>query len=236
MQVEKKKFYEQYAICTLDVLLKGFSNFQKGESPDYFNESVGLEITRAISTAEGEIDAFFTKYCNKFLTEINQEQLKKLGFVEYPSSENGIYYQQRNKKNDVLLYYKPKNTDDLLLCAHMNLLKPISSEDIRNAVDKKIKKLNSNYCVKPKNDLVLLVSEQLNYICNKEYFVNKIVRTYIEQIKGIYDDEKYTLYFDNLYLIFWDNLFVIDTKKWTLDQKTISQENLNEIYSKLDEY
>ena len=118
-----KDYFEQYAICALDVLLKGFSNFQKGESPDYFTDTVGLEVTRAITTTEGEIDAFWEKYHDKRLQEISQKQLGKMGFVDPPVSEDNILYRQSSKNNGALLYYKPKNTDDLLLFARIGSLK-----------------------------------------------------------------------------------------------------------------
>lgn len=233
-KVLEKDYFEQYAICALDVLLKGFSDFQKGESPDYFTDTVGLEVTRAISTVEGKIDAFWREYHDKRLQEIPQKQLKKMGFVDLPVSEDNILYRQSSKNNGALLYYKPKNTDDLLLFARIGSLKTISAEDIKNAVDKKLKKLNSNYCVKPENDLALLVPEQLNYIWGQEYIVSETIETAIEQIRNIYKKKEYEHYFNCLYLIFWDNLFVIDTKEWGFERKIISQTNLDEIYLRLN--
>lgn len=234
MRVEKKVLCEQYAICVLDILLKGFSNFQKGESPDFFTDTVGLEVTKAISTVEGEIDAVWRKYHDKRFQEIPQKQLKKMGFVDPPVSENNIFYRQTSKNNGALLYYKPKNTDDLLLFARIGSLKKISAEDIKNAVDKKLKRLNSNYCVKPENDLALLVTEQLNYIWEQEYIVNETLETAIEQVQNIYKKKEYEHYFNYLYLIFLDNLFVINTVEWTFERKIISQTNLDEIYSRLN--
>lgn len=229
-----KDYFEQYAICALDVLLKGFSNFQKGESPDYFTDTVGLEVTRAITTTEGEIDAFWEKYHDKRLQEISQKQLGKMGFVDPPVSEDNILYRQSSKNNGALLYYKPKNTDDLLLFARISSFKAISAEDIKNAVDKKLKKLNSNYCVKPENDLALLVPEQLNYIWEQEYIVNETLETAIEQVRNIYEKKEYEHYFNYLYLIFLDNLFVIDTKEWKFERKIISQTNLEENFLRLN--
>lgn len=233
-KVWEKDYFEQYAICALDVLLKGFSNFQKGESPDYFTDTVGLEVTRAITTTEGEIDAFWREYHDKRLQEISQKQLGKMGFVDPPVSEDNILYRQSSKNNGALLYYKPKNTDDLLLFARIGSLKKISAEDIKNAVVKKLKKLNSNYCVKSENDLALLVPEQLNYIWEQEYIVNETLETAIDQVRDIYKKKEYEHYFNYLYLIFLDNLFVIDTKEWKFERKIISQTNLEEIYLRLN--
>ena len=157
-----------------------------------------------------------------------------MGFVDPPVSENNIFYRQTSKNNGALLYYKPKNTDDLLLFARIGSLKKISAEDIKNAVDKKLKKLNSNYCVKPENDLALLVTEQLNYIWEQEYIVNETLETAIEQVQNIYKKKEYEHYFNYLYLIFLDNLFVIDTKEWKFERKIISQTNLEEIYLRLN--
>ena len=233
MQVENKTLCEQYAICVLDVLLKGFSNFQKGESPDYFNDSVGIEITKAISTVEGEIDAFWRKYHDKRLQEIPQKQLQKMGFVAPPVSENIIFYRQSSKNNGTLLYYRPKNTENLLLFARIGSLKTISAEDVKNAVDKKLKKLNSNYCVKPENDLALLVPEQLNYICVERDIVKETLEAAIEQIRNIYNKKEYAYYFNYLYLIFLDNLFVINTKEWKFKRKIISTRERDRIHTEM---
>lgn len=97
-----------------------------------------------------------------------------------------------------------------------------------------MKKLNSNYCVKSENDLVLLVPEQLNYIWEQEYIVNETLETAIDQVRDIYKKKEYEHYFNYLYLIFLDNLFVIDTKEWKFERKIISQTNLEEIYLRLN--
>ena len=156
-----------------------------------------------------------------------------MGFVAPPVSENNIFYRQSSKNNGTLLYYRPKNTENLLLFARIGSLKTISAEDVKNAVDKKLKKLNSNYCVKPENDLALLVPEQLNYICVERDIVKETLEAAIEQIRNIYNKKEYAYYFNYLYLIFLDNLFVINTKEWKFKRKIISTRERDRIHTEM---
>ena len=61
-----KEHFEQFAVYVLGKLFpEKFKAMTKGECPDYSNDDVGLEITRAISDDVGNIDNLFREHKNQ---------------------------------------------------------------------------------------------------------------------------------------------------------------------------
>lgn len=216
--INNKESYENFAKNALEYYFSDkFSNLQKFESPDWVNEKVGVEVTRAITTNEGCIDAFFKKNKGKKYVDLPQKQLNNMGFNTEPSKSNiTIFYEQRSKSNGTLSYIKNQESDLILfaLTGGFGLVSDCSIA-ITNAVKNKIEKLNSQYLIKDENDLVVLIDEQLNYFVGQDEIIDETLRETIKRLSSLKQGTESKIEFDYIYLIFFDNIFVVDFK--TLD-------------------
>lgn len=230
-----KNKYEEYAINILDFFYPCFSNMVKGESPDYHNSIIGVEITRAITTKDGEVNAFCKKNINKRFNVIPEKQLKKFGFKELPlaSDSKEIIFTQRSRQNGCLYYYKEKKTGDLVFFMYLGKSKTNESttDDIIYAISKKLKKLNNNYNLFSRNDLCILIQEQLNYYVCQEEIIDGLINIFISSAEELYNKTNWINKFDNIFLLFIDNLFCINTKTWEYERKIITKEHIDQVFS-----
>ncbi|MBQ9227469.1 MAG: hypothetical protein IJ168_01455 [Eubacterium sp.] len=230
-----KNDYEEYAISILGFFYPNVTNMIKGEAPDYYNNTTGLEITRAITTKNGEVDAFCRKNLNKPLQVISKKQLKKMGFNGAPVSvdSNEILYAQRSLQNSCLYYYKEKESGNLVLCFYFGKLitNESTADDIMHAISEKLCKLNNHYRLFSRNDLCIIVQEQLNYCICQEEIIDDLISLFVSSIKELYNKPNWIYKFDNIFLLFLDNLFCIDSKTWEIKRDIITQEIINNISS-----
>ena len=210
-----KQYYENFALNALkNYYPDKFSEFEKDESPDWTCGSVGLEITRAVTTQDGELDAFIKDCEGKEFSEIRKERLKKLGFATELTKSNGEHlYESRSSKNGLLTFFHAKDGRYLFLCytSRMELVDECT-KDIKHAIEEKLKKLNSNYKHFEENDLAVIVQEQLNYEVADNLIIDGIVKKMLDDIKSVCGDTTYSMVFDMIYVVFYDNLFAVNTK------------------------
>ena len=58
-KILNKEYYENFALNALKLYDPDkFSGMEKHESPDWICDNIGLEVTRAISQEDGNLDAF----------------------------------------------------------------------------------------------------------------------------------------------------------------------------------
>lgn len=226
-----KDFYENYAASIISGFFPAFSNLQKGESPDFFNKQVGLEVVRAIAEGEGEIDGFWKMNCDKPYHELSQKQLRKMGFDDPPSpfDGNNALYQQWSKKSGWLYYLKNQSTSALYLCGYSPEAKsgllPIS--DIETAVCRKLKLLNGNYTLHNENDVLVIVQDQLKYLGSNDFMIGQDISALIGKLKDHYICNSYAVTFDKIILLFLDVLFVINTNSWEYTQVSVTQAHIS---------
>lgn len=230
MKNTSKEFYETYAKNSLEYFnnLK-FNNLEKSEFPDWHNDNIGIEVRRAICSSNGEFDAFCKKNLDKKFSGISKKQLKKFGFNDNPVSNNGILYEQQSPTFGKLFYLKSKENSELTLCCVMNKCREIENfaEEIVNAIEDKLKKLNNNYTLYNENDVIIVIQEQLNYIGIKNFVIRDIVTKTIDSLKVVYNKDSNKVKFDNIYLLFIDLIIEINTLNWDYKQKDISENDLN---------
>lgn len=223
-----KDYYENFVKNTLEFYFpKKFYNLQKSECPDWTGEHVGIEVTRALSTNEGSIDAFIKKYHGKKYSELPKRRLENLGFKGEPIKSNiEIFYDQRSKENGTLTYLKLKN-NDLILFRHAGGFGLVTDcvGPIIKAVKEKITKLNSHYSINDENDLAVLVQEQLNYLVLQDEIINEVLDKLIENLKKLSKECTFKT-FNYLYVIFYDNIFVINLKDYSYNRVIISKDDL----------
>lgn len=235
--VYDKDFYEYYAKSILELVFpEKFSELSKGESPDWYNDKIGVEITRGIEKSNGEFDSFFNKYRDKEYETIPHTWLNKLGFVSEPIRlKDSILYEQRSEKFGTLFYIKTLSGKLILstwLC-RMALLSDCKY-DIAKSVKEKTAKLNKNYTRHEENDLLILVQEQLNYQAAKAEIFHEVSTNIIDEIKKCYDDNKGEYSFDYIYIVFFDYIFVVDSKFFTITECEISQEMQMECINRIN--
>ena len=232
-----KDFYEQYAVAMLGFYFPEFSSLKKGESPDFYNENIGLEVRRAITPKDGEMDAFWKNNHDKTYDSLSQKQLQKLGFVEppVPTDNQEILYMQRSKIAGTLFYLKNKDDSVLVLCCYMGKVKEgsFSMGDIEIAVSEKLLKLNQNYTLHEENDALILIQDQLQYLWPNNEIVELELQVLIEKLKIYYNSGSYQVTFDKIILMFSDNIFVIDTNCWIYKRAVISQENIDAVLARV---
>ena len=220
-----KQYYENFALNTLKKYHpEKFSEFEKGESPDWICGSVGLEITRAVTTQDGELDAFIKDCEGKEFSEIRKERLKKLGFAtELTKSNCEHLYETRSPKKGLLTFLHAKDGRYLFLfyASRMELVDECTN-DIKHAIEEKLKKLNSNYKQFEENDLAVIVQEQLNYEIADNLIIDEIVKKLLDDIKSVCGNTTYSIVFDMIYVIFYDNLFAVNTKDFCCKRIQIS--------------
>ena len=122
MKMWSTKEYENYAISVIAIFYPEYKNVIKEECPDFLNDNIGIEITRALTRKDGEMDAFWRKNQNCGFQELSKKQLKKLGFgnLLLPLDSKGVFFSQQSQENGRLIYYKQKSVDDFVLCAFMS--------------------------------------------------------------------------------------------------------------------
>lgn len=224
-----KQYYENFALNVLKKYYpKKFFEFEKHECPDWLCGNIGLEITRAVSTQDGELDAFIKDCFGKEFSAINIEWLNKLGFeTELTKSNMDHIYECRSKENGVLGFLHTKDGRYIFLWF---ISRMATFDDcaklIINAAEKKLKKLNSNYDRLEENDLAIIVQEQLNCKIANDIIVDDIINKIINGIKLLYSDTKYSSVFDRIFIIFFDNLFTIDAKNFGCKRIQISSNDL----------
>lgn len=223
--------YEKYAISALGYFYPELINMIKGESPDYFNSTIGIEIRRAITRKDGEIDAFWRKNQNCRFQDLPPKQLKKLGFSNspVPIDSKEIFFSQRSLKNGCLFYYKHKCTGILILCAYIgkSITNQFTIDSIDQAVSEKLDKLNDHYHILNRNDLCIIVQEQLNYYVCQDEIIDDLICSTISSIQKAYEKQKRAHFFDNIYLLFLDNVFCVNSKTWKYKRNTITQEQID---------
>lgn len=224
-----KQYYENFAINTLKKYFpEKFSKFKKHECPDWLCGNIGLEVTRSISTQDGELDAFINDCQGKEFSAINKQRLRKLGFQTTLTKSNKEYiYETRSRKNGVISFLHTKDNRYIFLFYFSRVdLVENRINDIDAAIEEKLKKLNSNYDKFEENDLAIIVQEQLNYEIGDRTIVNDIAERIIAFIKSLYSDSKYTIVFDYIYVIFMDNIFIIDAASLSCKRILISSEDI----------
>lgn len=219
-----KDYYENFAKLVLEYYFPDrFVNMQKGEKPDWYNESIGLEVTRALSSQEGKFDAFIKDNLNHPYSDYDKK-LKKMGFLMGPTLDrDGIFYEQRSKRFGRLLYLKRKSDEKLVLVASLGGFGLLTDcvLPVREAIETKLKKLNSHYEYKKTNDLAILVQEQLNTMALQDELVADVKQKMLETIKEVYAS-KFDKKFNNIYVIFYDNVFRIDTNTFEFERIIIA--------------
>ncbi|MDD6665443.1 MAG: hypothetical protein PUE48_03775 [Eubacterium coprostanoligenes] len=232
-----KEEYEKYAISVLGLFYPEIINMIKGESPDYNNTSIGIEVTRAITTKNGEVDAFWKKHNGMRFRDLSQKQLKKMGFNVLPVQVDSrdLLYVQKSFQNGSLYYYKEKGTDELILFIYFGRLtsNETTSDDIMRAISVKLKKLNNNYKLFSRNDLCILIQEQLNYCACQEEIIDDLMDLVISSVKRLINKSNQNKKYDNIFLLFLDNLFRISTETWEYERNVITQDCINQVISKV---
>lgn len=221
-----KDYYEDLAISILEHYLPDkFYSMIKGECPDWYNDKVGLEVTRALSSQEGNFDDFIKKGIHHYYSELSQKRLVQLGFMEEPTSRDGIWYEQYSKDNGKLFYIKEKSSGELILCYTIGGFGLFTdcAKAVGYAVEAKLKKLRK-YTPKTINDLAILVQDQLNTIVLQEEIVSEVAQAILDEIKGIYLEFNERI-FDNIYVIFYDNVICIDAKTFEYQRIVIPNED-----------
>lgn len=222
-----KDFYEYYAKSILEVVFpEKFSALNKGESPDWYNDKIGIEVTRGIEKSNGEFDSFFNKYRGEEYETISQPWLNKLGFTSEPiMSEDGIFHEQRSEKFGKLVYIKTLS-EKLVLVGLISRMEMMSNckYDIAKSVNEKTEKLNKNYVHHEENDLLILVQEQLNYHALKKEIIDDVSTNIVDEVKKCYNDNQGEYSYDYIYIVFLDYIFVVDSKTFTITEYEISQE------------
>lgn len=231
-----KEQYEKYAYLLIRELVEDYPEMAKGESPDYYSEKIGLEIRRAITSNEGDIDALIHNYFGKPFSSIPSRRLIRLGFDSNPIPQsNGVIYMQRSSSSGSLMYVKDLSSNDLILVLAFSKIG--SSDDyataIKNAVEDKLVSLNNNYVIKEKNELLLIVEKQIDYKIDNHEIALDITEKCLDIIKNVYGNENELTYlFDTVYVLFLDVLFIVNTKTWESSIKYISDELLKVIIQK----
>lgn len=224
-----KQYYENFALNVLKKYYPDkFSKFEKHECPDWLCGKVGLEITRAVSTQDGEMDAFIKDCQGKEFSEINAERLMKLGFsVELTKSNCDHFYETRSPKNGLLSFLHTKDNRFIFYCyfSRMGMVNECI-DDILYAVKEKLKKLNHNYERLEENDLAILVPEQLNYIGAENIVVSDIIKELSSGIKTVYSETQHVYTFRHIFIVFFDNFFSVDTKTFECNRIEIHGDDL----------
>lgn len=163
------------------------------------------------------------------------EQISKFGFKELPlaSDSNEIIFTQRSRQNGCLYYYKEKKTGDLVFFMYLGKSKTNESttDDIIYAISKKLKKLNNNYNLFSRNDLCILIQEQLDYCVCQAEIIDGLINIFISSAEELYNKTNWINKFDNIFLLFIDNLFCINTKTWEYERKIITKEHIDQVFS-----
>lgn len=230
----EKFFYESFSKAVLEYFYpEKFSDLQKEEKPDFINDYVGLEITLALKSHEGELKSFFEKYNNKPYKDLPSRLLRKLGFKTITNYDDIIYI-QRSKKNGKLLYFYSKEKEDYILLGHISPLQSnnIAADNIMSSINKKLKKLNSIYKIKKENYLAILVEEQIKYFGIGDACSSEIINEIFEKIKAQDISNEYEYMFDKIYLIFFDKIIIIDTASFEVETREIPVEVYRNIYDR----
>ncbi len=231
----KKEEYELFAIGLLEETIDDFPVLKKGESPDFYSDDIGVEVTRVITKNQGKFEAFLKESCNQVYSSINKGLLNTLGFIEAPvqSSDYPFLYLQNSIENGILYYYMDKKVGELRLLWSFSCLQSEERFDciIKEAVLKKIKKLNKNYSIKNSNRLVLIAEEQIGYSIEetiKNDLIKNVFDRLIRIIKEVYNTQESSRFsFDVLYIIFLDNILIVNTKTWDTELIHVEEMQLN---------
>lgn len=99
-----KEAYECFAYSVLKQVVSGFPQLTKGESPDYYDDELGLEVTRAISTDDGEFDALINQYLNESFSTIPKKRLKKLALSKnlFKSTNTYMFSEVKSKEHYII--------------------------------------------------------------------------------------------------------------------------------------
>lgn len=225
-----KEDFEKNGIYILGEHYNKYKGLYKGESPDYYNDLIGIEITRAISTESGEMDAFWRNNHDQSFSSLSSKQLKKLGFKDCPlavdSSET--IFMQKSECNGTLYYFKASDASDMVLAGYIGVVKTdeSSSDVIQSSVSSKLKKLNDHYRIKDENSLLILIHEQTDFLYCKDEIISIMMDEIIISIKKEYNND-YCRYFDKIFLVFIDVLLAIDTNSWEYKETKISQRQID---------
>lgn len=87
-----KTYYEYLTRNYIGHLDSDYLNLQKGESPDFKSDKIGLEIVNALTDEEGRKNALTKKYLGKKIEDIPDKFLQSLGFDKstlYQDNEPG---------------------------------------------------------------------------------------------------------------------------------------------------
>ena len=209
-----KNYIEEYAMSVIKNEYSYYCNLIKSESPDFANEKIGLEVTRAIRK-EGAVYSFLNRNIGKEYEESQDKELCKLGFKEemavVPDTSN--LYCKRSKNNGSF-YYMKKTTNKYALVAYIGIVKDndFTLSEIETAVKDKLSKLNNNYSIYQENDLAILINEQLN-LTDDEYRkqnIEGLANKALNLIDDLNSNNKYKNKFDKIFLVFIDCLIMVD--------------------------
>lgn len=206
-QKYSKKYYEGYAKCNLFInYCSDYKKLRKKESPDFQNEKldVGIEVTRAISTEDGQalntINEYFGKNLSgKFIkNEINAKYYGKFKYKIETFDDDTAYYREdynkENKKNEIEIAIKSKlnklnnkykifKTNCLYVFGGTCLIE----KDILESVMTDIQKIN----LKNKFDIIFVNAVDMLYIMNfNENSIKEIEINELDNIKCIRYAEK----------------------------------------------
>jgi hypothetical protein len=200
-----KKYYENYAKLTLAYIYdKKLINLEvEGkEEPDMQNEdlSLGIEVTRAINENIGVAASIINDYFGK---NLSYDDLEKI--VEEKKKFEGELF-EIDKDTKGISYLKGMYDTNL------------SIELIKEAIFKKIERLNENYTIFKTNGLYIY-AQILPVDKNK-------IKNLLENINN-YGEYKY--YFDIYFINCIDELIVYDCSKKTLKIFDISDEVMKKI-------
>lgn len=231
----------QEVMCKLIVEMKfpnKFFNLIKGESPDWHNDNIGLEVRQAIEpNYEALTKKLVDNYSGKFLSDIPKEKLKFLGFTSAPKlydAEKNLYYQQSEKVGK-LIYCFVQNKNDYMLLQHISKFSEPVAENSKlfiNAIKEKLTKLNKNYDLYNENDLILRVYDFVEYSI-RESDINSMIGDYVSEIQNEYSVNTSKIKFKFIYLFFNDALVEVDCSNWSFKKERVIQEDWDEIKNKL---
>lgn len=194
-----------------------FSGLIKGESPDWHNDDLGLEIVESILELDAQFESIYKKYANKPKEKIPKKILKSLGFDENLIRHNvnpRLYFQNSDRIGKLTYYVDDYNDEKNVLILVGQIGKPRvgnrTDGTILDIITTKILKLNKHYKKYSENDLAILIDDYIN--CGTQH-KSLIIGEIIEQIRDEYSKNKQEYKFDFIYLIYRDCLVEIETQK-----------------------
>lgn len=205
-----------------------FSNLMKSECPDWHNDKIGIEVTRAIVSDNAKLLSMHKKFDYKFKKNIPTKLLEVLGFDDNLIPGDNNLYMQKSSKVGSLAYVWDENVKDYRLVGIVDKGKTNddTGDNIIAIIEDKLKKLNAHYTLYSENNMLILIDEFINY-CPEIW--NQITEDLVNKIQNLYRNTKSKHKFDFIYLFFYDSLIEVDTSDWSNASIDISQDDWNSI-------